>query len=39
LADTSHHFLLPCEGDDKKVTLEGGDIMVVTRDHLLVGVS
>ena len=39
LADTSHHFLLPREGDDKKVTLEGGDIMVVTRDHLLVGVS
>jgi len=39
LSDTSHHFLLPREGDDKKVTLEGGDIMVVTRDHLLVGVS
>src|SRR6185436_951098 len=34
-----HHFLLPREGDDKKVTLEGGDIMVVTKDHLLVGVS
>src|SRR5688572_17457290 len=39
LSDTSHHFLLPREADDKKVTLEGGDIMVVTRDHLLVGVS
>ena len=39
LSDTSHHFLLPREGDDKKVTLEGGDIMVITRDHLLVGVS
>ncbi len=39
LSDTSHHFLLPREGDDKKVTLEGGDIMVVTKDHLLVGVS
>ncbi|MGZ8541492.1 MAG: arginine deiminase family protein [Chitinophagaceae bacterium] len=39
LPDTSHHFLLPRDGDDKKVTLEGGDIMVVTKDHLLVGIS
>lgn len=39
LPDTSYHFLLPGGGDDKKVTLEGGDIMVVTKDHLLVGVS
>jgi arginine deiminase len=28
LADTHHHFLLPREGDDRKVTLEGGDVMV-----------
>ncbi len=39
LPNTSHHFLLPRDGDDKKVTLEGGDIMVVSKDHLLVGVS
>ncbi len=39
IPDTSHHFLLPKEGDDKKVTLEGGDIMVVTKDHLLIGLS
>ena len=39
LPNTSHHFLLPRDGDDKKVTLEGGDIMVVTADHLLIGVS
>ncbi len=39
LPDTSHHFLLPKDGDDKKVTLEGGDIMVVSKDHLLIGVS
>ena len=39
LKDTSHHFLLPRDGDDKKVTLEGGDIMVITRDHLLIGIS
>jgi arginine deiminase len=39
LPDTSHHFLLPRDGDDKKVTLEGGDIMVITKDHILIGVS
>ncbi len=39
LPDTSHHFLLPKDGDDKKVTLEGGDIMVVSKDHILIGVS
>jgi arginine deiminase len=39
IPDTSHHFLLPKEGDDRKATLEGGDIMVVTKDHLLIGLS
>jgi len=39
LSDTHHHFLLPREGDDKKVTLEGGDVMVVSKDHVLIGVS
>jgi len=39
IPDTFHHFLLPKEGDDHKVTLEGGDVMVVSRDHLLVGIS
>ena len=39
LPDTFHHFLLPKDGDDKRVTLEGGDVMVVTKDHLLIGVS
>src|SRR5258706_6934060 len=39
IPDTSHHFLLPREGDDKKVTLEGGDIMVLTKDHILIGLS
>ncbi len=39
LNDGYHHFLLPREGDDRKVTLEGGDVMVVTKDHLLIGVS
>ncbi len=39
LPDTVNHFLLPRDGDDKKVTLEGGDVMVVTKDHLLIGIS
>jgi arginine deiminase len=39
LSDSQHSFLLPKEDDDKKLTLEGGDIMVVSDKHLLVGVS
>jgi arginine deiminase len=39
LPNTSHYFLLPKDGDDKKVTLEGGDVMVVSKDHLLIGIS
>lgn len=39
LPDVHHHFLQPKESEDHKVTLEGGDVMVVSKDHLLVGVS
>ena len=39
MPDTHHHFLLPREGDERKVTLEGGDVMVMNKDHLLIGVS
>src|SRR6201995_1660297 len=39
IPDTFHHFLLPREGDDKKVTLEGGDVMVVAKEHILIGIS
>lgn len=39
IPNSSHHFLLPRDGDEKKVTLEGGDVMVVTKDHILIGVS
>jgi arginine deiminase len=39
LPETFHHFLMPKDGDDRKVTLEGGDVMVVSSDHLLIGVS
>src|SRR5690606_25238884 len=37
--ETEHHFLLPKEAEGHKVTLEGGDVMMVSKDHLLVGVS
>jgi len=39
LADSHHSFLLPKEDDERKITLEGGDIMVISNQHLLVGVS
>ncbi|RYF99467.1 MAG: amidinotransferase [Chitinophagaceae bacterium] len=40
LPETFNYFLLPgSDGEDKKVTLEGGDVMVVTKDHLLIGIS
>lgn len=39
IAGSQHGFLLPKDDDERKITLEGGDIMVVSGDHLLVGVS
>lgn len=39
LSDSHHSFLMPKEEDERKITLEGGDIMVVSSNHLLVGVS
>jgi arginine deiminase len=39
LPEVHHHFLNPREGEERKVTLEGGDVMVVHKDHLLIGVS
>ncbi len=39
LADTHRHFLMPRDGDEQKVTLEGGDVMVVSNRHLLIGIS
>ncbi len=38
LPETDYHFLLP-KKRRRRVTLEGGDVMVVSRDHLLIGVS
>ncbi|MFY8128846.1 MAG: arginine deiminase family protein [Chitinophagaceae bacterium] len=39
LSDSHHSFLLPNDEEERRVTLEGGDIMVVAPNHLLVGVS
>ncbi|MEC3879920.1 arginine deiminase family protein [Parapedobacter sp. 10938] len=39
LTDTQHHFLLPNDADVERVTLEGGDVMVVSPSHVLIGVS
>jgi arginine deiminase len=39
IPDSPSHFLIPRESDEKKVTLEGGDVMVITKDHVLIGVS
>jgi arginine deiminase len=40
LPDSFNYFLLPgSDSDDKKVTLEGGDVMVITKDHILIGIS
>lgn len=40
LNDSNQGFLMPEEEeDDRKTTLEGGDIMVVSPKHLLVGIS
>ena len=39
ISDSPLHFLIPKDTDEKKVTLEGGDVMVITKDHVLIGVS
>jgi arginine deiminase len=40
IPNSEHHFLLPDgEKDYKAVTLEGGDVMMVAENHLLIGVS
>lgn len=39
LNETEHHFLLPAEHDASSVTMEGGDVMVVSPSHVLIGVS
>jgi arginine deiminase len=39
LSGDNLHFLLPEEESNPRVSVEGGDIMVVSENHLLIGVS
>jgi arginine deiminase len=40
IPNSEHHFLLPDgEKDYKAITLEGGDVMMVAENHLLIGIS
>jgi len=39
LTESPLHFLVPEDAISKKVTLEGGDVMVVSDDHVLIGIS
>lgn len=39
LPESPQHFLLPIDSDVRRVTLEGGDVMVVSPNHVLIGVS
>src|SRR6201990_1439223 len=39
IPETVHHFLRPGEEQDEKTTLEGGDVMMVSPDHLVIGCS
>ncbi len=39
LPESPQHFLLPGDTGEKRVTLEGGDVMVVSAEHVLIGVS
>ena len=39
IPETVQHFLRPGEEQDEKTTLEGGDVMMVSPDHLLIGCS
>jgi len=39
LPEVHQHFLNPKENQDRRVTLEGGDVMVVHPTHVLIGVS
>jgi len=39
IPEVVHHFLRPGEDQDEKTTLEGGDVMMVSPDHVLIGCS
>src|SRR6185437_1185111 len=39
IPETVQHFLRPGEDNDQKTTLEGGDVMMVSPNHLIIGCS
>lgn len=39
LPNAFKHFLMPKKMADQKITLEGGDVMCITSDHILIGIS
>jgi arginine deiminase len=39
IPDPVQHFLRPGEEDDHRTTLEGGDVMMVSENHVLIGCS
>jgi arginine deiminase len=39
IPETVHHFLRPGEEQDEKTTLEGGDVMMVSPQHVVIGCS
>jgi arginine deiminase len=39
IPETVQQFLRPGEDQDEKTTLEGGDVMIVTHEHLIIGCS
>ncbi|WP_423149274.1 arginine deiminase family protein [Rubrolithibacter danxiaensis] len=39
IPDTVQYFLRPGEEQIEKTTLEGGDVMIVSKDHILIGCS
>jgi len=39
IPETIQHFLRPGEDNEEKTTLEGGDVMMVSPDHLIIGCS
>jgi arginine deiminase len=39
IPETVHYFLRPGEDQDEKTTLEGGDVMIVSPHHLVIGCS
>ena len=39
IPDAAQHFLRPGEEEDHRTTLEGGDVMMVSPEHVLIGCS